>query len=383
MVNKFVMKPHTKAKHDILERYLERWFPILSSWQRGVAYIDGFAGPGVYSKDERGSPIIALNTANDYAGKRGFRARLWFIEPSAPRHMSLIEQVGKVPLKEGIRLGGVLRATFEKGFPGIVEELKADGMPPTFVFVDPSGHSGVKMDTLARFLENPRCEFMFTLMESSLKRFVALPENERRRKLTELFGTDSWSEALGMKGYEQIKFFRDLYTKQLKIRGITHTLTFEMRYKSKKTIYHLIFATNSKRGLEVMKESMVKVDPKFTFSVSDVMVPGQTHVINYENSKAWYKHASDLIFRRYVGKADVPLSEIQCFVITDTPYLYKAGIISYMKDSGLVVSKVPYDPAEKMKKDFKYLITFSKSRPAQKRAAQTRLDQGGWNDAPT
>jgi len=60
LVNKFVMEPHTEAKHDILERYLERWFPILSSHGGRLAYIDGFAGPGVYSAEERGSPILAL-----------------------------------------------------------------------------------------------------------------------------------------------------------------------------------------------------------------------------------------------------------------------------------------------------------------------------------
>ena len=55
--------PHTRAKHEILQRYLEAWFPILSSYHHRIVYIDGFAGPGRYKGGELGSPIIALGLA--------------------------------------------------------------------------------------------------------------------------------------------------------------------------------------------------------------------------------------------------------------------------------------------------------------------------------
>ena len=63
------LEDHTAAKHEILRRYLAAWFPILSSsgYNRRGLFIDGFAGPGIYSKGELGSPIIAL--------------RHWFITP--------------------------------------------------------------------------------------------------------------------------------------------------------------------------------------------------------------------------------------------------------------------------------------------------------------
>jgi hypothetical protein len=31
---------HTAAKHEILRRYLEAWFPILSSYRQQIVYID-------------------------------------------------------------------------------------------------------------------------------------------------------------------------------------------------------------------------------------------------------------------------------------------------------------------------------------------------------
>ena len=58
------LEPHTRAKHAILRRYLQAWTPILSMGGfPQIAYIDGFAGPGRYSKGEDGSPVIALRIA--------------------------------------------------------------------------------------------------------------------------------------------------------------------------------------------------------------------------------------------------------------------------------------------------------------------------------
>lgn len=40
--------PRTDAKYNILERYLEAWFPIMSSqFDKKLIYLDGFAAPGI------------------------------------------------------------------------------------------------------------------------------------------------------------------------------------------------------------------------------------------------------------------------------------------------------------------------------------------------
>lgn len=62
------IEQHTRAKHELLRRYLGAWFPILtaSGWNRRVLFLDGFAGPGVYAGGEPGSPLIALSTLVDH-----------------------------------------------------------------------------------------------------------------------------------------------------------------------------------------------------------------------------------------------------------------------------------------------------------------------------
>jgi three-Cys-motif partner protein len=51
------------AKHEILTRYLDAWFPILASWNTKVFFIDGFAGPGTYQGGEHDSPLLAMEAA--------------------------------------------------------------------------------------------------------------------------------------------------------------------------------------------------------------------------------------------------------------------------------------------------------------------------------
>ena len=63
------IEPHTLAKHKILERYLQAWYPILNTYNRRIIYLDGFCGPGCYSGGEPGSPIIAIDTALTHRSK--------------------------------------------------------------------------------------------------------------------------------------------------------------------------------------------------------------------------------------------------------------------------------------------------------------------------
>src|SRR4051812_27083349 len=57
--------PHTIAKIAILKGYLTAWFPILGRGRpnQDLLYVDGFAGPGVYTNYPTGSPLVALEAA--------------------------------------------------------------------------------------------------------------------------------------------------------------------------------------------------------------------------------------------------------------------------------------------------------------------------------
>lgn len=40
-------EPHTLVKHQVYERYLGKWMPIMiQGWKGDITYAEGFAGPG-------------------------------------------------------------------------------------------------------------------------------------------------------------------------------------------------------------------------------------------------------------------------------------------------------------------------------------------------
>jgi len=80
------LEPHTAKKHEILRRYFEAWLPIMVKWNSRVLFIDGFAGPGEYSKGEDGSPVIVLKAARDHTHKFESELVCLFVEADRPRY---------------------------------------------------------------------------------------------------------------------------------------------------------------------------------------------------------------------------------------------------------------------------------------------------------
>ena len=69
-LSKWIYKEHTKAKHELLRKYLGGWISILGSRHTSLLIFDGFAGRGEYDRGEPGSPLIILKVADELISKR-------------------------------------------------------------------------------------------------------------------------------------------------------------------------------------------------------------------------------------------------------------------------------------------------------------------------
>ena len=91
------LEPHTRAKHEILRRYLQAWMVILSQGKfPEILYIDGFSGPGEYEEGEVGSPIIALETAIGYEPPLTAKINFLFVEKDPARATHLRSRVSQI-----------------------------------------------------------------------------------------------------------------------------------------------------------------------------------------------------------------------------------------------------------------------------------------------
>lgn len=327
------IEPHTVAKHEILRNYLKAWFPILSRWSGRIIYLDGFAGPGVYTGGEDGSPLIALQTALEHKLRHRFKEIVFlFIEKESERAVMLEavlkERFSNLPrnMKYHV-IGSEFAPTLEKA----LQDIEQDGakLAPTFAFLDPFGFSGLPMKLIGRMMDYDKCEVMITFMVGFVRRFT---DELRERVLNELYATEEWKKVRDISDPERReRFLLNLYEKQLReVGGARYVRSFGMIGVHNQPIYYLVYGTKHLRGLEVMKEAMWSVDQRGTYKFSDLTDVNQTFIIDYHTSAHWVPTAAEMVYDNFRGKT-VGEDDIHEFVVANTRYIYRKSILKYLE----------------------------------------------------
>ena len=264
------LEPHTAKKHEILRRHFQGWLPILANSNQRLLYIDAFAGPGEYSKGEDGSPVVVLKAARDHVQKFNAELICLFIEDDRGRYEHLVQVLANIKptLPKNIKyrhLHGKFNDHVNEVFAEVEEQRKRDA--PTLSFLDPFGFSHTPFNTVAQLMGSPKTEILINFMYEEINRFLSNPDFAGH--FDAQFGTREGRGAIGIcDPAERLAYIHDLYLEQLQTVG-EYVRSFEMVNKSNSADYFLFFATNSLKGLDVMKHAMWKVDPAGEFSFSD------------------------------------------------------------------------------------------------------------------
>lgn len=318
------LDPHTKAKHELLRHYLNGWFPVLSTYNGRIVFLDGFAGPGRYKNGEPGSPLIALATLLDHSFfPRMTNCEFLFIfcEPTPSRFASLQEEIKllqeqRAPWPSRVKII-LLDKLFENAASSIVDDLRTQKkkLAPTFAFVDPFGFSGLPIQLLKELLASPRCELFVNYMVDYVNRFAAAGNVDHH--LTELFGTERYKEAAGLSGKARQQFLHDLYEEQIKkVCDFPFVQSFGMINTTGHIGYYLFYATRDIKGLEIMKDAMWKVDPGGDYRFSDRLA-GQTILFIEENLEVGPLRR--MLLKSFAGQT-ATIEEIERFTTIHTPY---------------------------------------------------------------
>ena len=210
------LEPHTRAKHEILKRYLQAWMIILSQGKFAeILYIDGFAGPGEYAGGEAGSPIIALDTALGFKPPLTAKVHFLFVEERNDRADHLRKQVALRTLPANFSViveGGV---TFEAAFEKRYAEFVRNGrLMPTFAFIDPFGWTGAPFSLVKKILAQRSCEVFVNFMYEEINRFIGHPDQVAN--FNSFFGTDEWKQCVDATDPRtRNRCLHDLYLRQL------------------------------------------------------------------------------------------------------------------------------------------------------------------------
>jgi three-Cys-motif partner protein len=352
---KLHMTDHTRAKHRILEEYLKGWFPILSKFKR-ILYLDGFAGSGEYDDGSVGSPIIALNVANNHVLKlEADEINFFFIENKAKRADYLRTKINQMFQATGNGKYAKLRKNFtvevdhgefNSTMSSLLSGIKSS-IIPTMAFIDPFGYTDLNLDVLSKILRFNSCELLITYMVGFLDRF-SFDEKHQQSIKHSLELTDQEIQTIrsisNNKEREQrwlailIEKLENKARSMMPMPKEVYHLAFEVRDQSNRLLYHLVYMTKSQTGLEVMKEAMYRVGKDGNLRFSDYNFdPQQTSILDYSKEKPWVTEAASVIYERFKGQSVAP-AQVKEFAITRTLFLWRKQILVKLEqDSKLSV----------------------------------------------
>jgi three-Cys-motif partner protein len=248
---------HTKAKHDMVGRYLDSWFPIIAkTWSStGATYVDAFAGPGEYSNGGWGSPIIALRAATraDVA-EHPTDIRMVFVEKEATRLAHLNDLIDRLGLRGDRTFCTSVHGRCETELLPTLDRVGAWG-GPMFVNLD-----GWGVDTPYTIVERVgrgrSSEVLITFQTQWFTRFATLKDIDAGDVV---FGETGWREVDHQPTDAKKRFLVDRYLGRLRDAGFAYTLTFEMVDEGGHELL-LVFGTGNSLGVEKMKDAMWAVD---------------------------------------------------------------------------------------------------------------------------
>jgi three-Cys-motif partner protein len=308
-------EPHTRAKHKILKRYLERWFPILNIRHGRIIYIDGFSGPGRYTSGELGSPLIALEVAAKHRKALTGELLFVFIDERADRIEHLRAELKQMNLPKDFKVHPET-GKFQEKLKELLDDVDRRGetLAPTFAFIDPFGFSGIPYDLVRRLLEKRSCEVLITFMADSINRWLEHPNESTVSHIPETFGTDECLQITKGAG-DRVDALRDLYQRQLK-KVARFVRYFEMRDRDDRVIYYLFFAGNHPLGHRKMKEAMFDVGKEGLYRFSDATNPNQLVLFGADHTVILWS----LMREQFAGK-EFLTDRILDFVNDDTAFL--------------------------------------------------------------
>jgi three-Cys-motif partner protein len=259
---------HTKAKHDLLVAFFNKWVSIHSGYytQQGgglVRIYDGFAGPGVYTGGEPGSPRILLEALVSHPHLldrwQPVRYEFTFVERDPARATML--QSGLADFEQMARTDGrwtdrivwsVTCGSYEEHVPSQVNEPSA-----LFLFLDPFGYRHAPMTLTGRLVQQPKSDTLIFLPLSFVHRFSSREGQEEAQD--RFFGTSAWRNIKN--GPERPAAMLSLFRAQLRAAGLRYTLPFRLMSAGSNNEYWIVGASGHPAGFESVKEAFWTVDP--------------------------------------------------------------------------------------------------------------------------
>lgn len=265
----FAGKMHTEYKHKILTKYLPAWMQILASSNPTIAYVDCYAGPGVYPDGSEGSPLKALEIAKEKSKKYGCTIWCFFNDHDAETIKQLQKSLEGQSDYENVQV-----ASSQADAKEFVDRLLSnpsfshDGQlrVPMFFFIDPFGLN-VPMTMLKRIMSQPKTEVLITFMTKHVVRWGRTPAYERTmRELFDHPAPLSLIEQTDGRDHE-CRAVNAFVTRLRECAHVKHVIKYRIwSADERRTLFYMVHGSNHFKGFRLMKSIMYNIGVPGTFA---------------------------------------------------------------------------------------------------------------------
>ena len=291
MIDLYEGREQSRAKHDLLRLYLQPFCYKVFAWQNIINYIDGFCGPWQnrdrdnFADTSFGIAIAEMDRVVSAYRTKGkeVRARLIFNEKDSQAFAELSAHLARVrgqyPNLELHALRGELTANVPH-----IAELSKNGF--RFVFVDPTGWTGVGMDALARLLTR-ESELVLNFMTEHINRFVSNPSPSRSAWLTGILGADiAATLPEGLLTIDEIKEAEGRAFKELLRYRYVCTSRIDM-VASRKEHFSLFYGSNHPDGPDVLRRAEIEALTRYDENRVRKRSPGQDSLFQIKEAGSY------------------------------------------------------------------------------------------------
>jgi len=255
-------KQQSLVKSEIVRKYFWAWakviIPAAKKYKGKIAYIDLFAGPGIYHDGTKSTPILILERAIQEPDMRELLVTL-FNDADSEHASSLEKAIESLPGIESMKHHPmVFNDEVDIGFERV---FKDKNLVPTLFFLDPWGYKGISIELIGSVLKHWGCDCILFFNYNRIQ--VSLTNPKVKEHMDALFGkerAERLRKQLDMVPVEEKELtIIETVTEALHDAGASFVLPFCFKDSHRRcTSHHLILATKHSRGYEIMKEIMAK-----------------------------------------------------------------------------------------------------------------------------
>ncbi len=259
-------REQSAIKTEIVTKYFNSWCKILSSRFQKLAYIDLFAGPGIYDDGSESTPILILKNIIK-SPILCSKFIVYLNDKDTVNYNKLIDNVSKLENISSLKyqpqilnLEITYNAPKEFNFPKV----------PCFCFIDPTGYNGLSLNLLEILGRDYGSDIIFFFNYNQINR--GLSNDLVTHNMQQLFGQDHYKSLISklprQSGQNRESIIVNEMCESIKDIGLTYPLPFRFQSENKnRTSHYIIFASKNITAFNIMKDIMYNIGEKDFHSI--------------------------------------------------------------------------------------------------------------------